>query len=280
MQQNQHEHQLISLALEGNQEALETLINSVQDRVYNLSLRMLGTVNDAEDAAQEIMIRVITHLAGFRKESAFSTWVYRIAVNYLLNYKKSMFAQRPLSFEYYGEDIEKGFIENSKELLGHVDENILAEELKVSCTNVMLQCLDAESRCIFILGTMFKLDSKSAGEILELTPEAYRQRLARTRKKMSDFLKQYCGLAGGNCSCKKRVGYAIYSKRLQPSHLEYSALKKLDDLTVCDFKESMESLDDLSSLFKSMPQYQTPDKAKEFIVHILKSDSMQKVQKY
>ena len=66
----------------------------------------------------------------------------------------------------------------------------------MSCTNVMLQCLDGESRCIYILGTMFKADSRIAGEILGMTPEAYRQKLSRIRRKVAEFLKEYCGLAG------------------------------------------------------------------------------------
>ena len=42
----------------------------------------------------------------------------------------------------------------------------------------MLQCLDTESRCAFILGTMFRLDSAAAGEVLGISPENYRQRLS------------------------------------------------------------------------------------------------------
>ncbi len=51
----------------------------------------------------------------------------------------------------------------------------------------MLQCLDADSRCIYILGTMFR-GQPLAAEILDLSPEAYRQRLSRIRKKMAGFL--------------------------------------------------------------------------------------------
>ena len=94
-----------------------------------------------------------------------------------------MFAQHPLSFEYYGYDIENGAAEDLPDLTQDIEKSLLAEELKLSCTNVMLQCLDAESRCIFILGTMFKVDSRIAGEILGITPEAYRQRLSRVRKR-------------------------------------------------------------------------------------------------
>lgn len=82
-----------------------------------------------------------------------------------------MFAQRPLSFEYYGEDINAGFIPNTEDLTGGVDEGILSEELKLSCTNVMLQCLNPESRCIYVLGIMFKVDSKVCGEILGMTSD-------------------------------------------------------------------------------------------------------------
>ena len=99
---------LIDQATAGDEKALETLLTGVQDLVFNLSLRMLGTFPDAEDASQEILLKIITHLSAFKKESAFSTWVFRIAVNHLQNYKKSMFAHQPLSFEYYGYDIENG----------------------------------------------------------------------------------------------------------------------------------------------------------------------------
>ena len=79
---------LIHKATEGDSQALETVLLSVQDLVFNLSLRMLGTFPDAEDAAQDILLKIITHLSTFKGESLFSTWVFRIAANYLKTYKK------------------------------------------------------------------------------------------------------------------------------------------------------------------------------------------------
>lgn len=84
---NQQLELLIGKAVDGDKKSLETVIMSVQDLIFNLSLRMLGTFADAEDASQDIIVKVITHLSSFRKESAFSTWVYRIAVNHLKDYK-------------------------------------------------------------------------------------------------------------------------------------------------------------------------------------------------
>jgi RNA polymerase sigma factor (sigma-70 family) len=266
---------LVDKAVEGDKIALEGLILSVQDMIYNLSLRMLGMPCDAEDATQEIIIKIITQLSTFRKESAFSTWVYRIATNYLINYKKSMFAQRPLSFEFYGEDIDNGFIYNTNQLTQNVDENLLAEELKYSCTNVMLQCLDPESRLIYVLGVMFKVDSKVCGEILEITPEAYRQRLSRIRKQVGTFLGEYCGLTQtGKCNCKKRVGYAIQTQRLNPQNLEYSNMPKVDKNTISDFTQAMEEMDEMSHVFTQLPRYRLPEVINKFIKNLLDTNAM------
>ena len=154
---NEESQDLVMKATSGDKEALEMLVTGVQDIIFNLSLRMLGTFADAEDATQDILLKMITHLSSFRGDSSFTTWVFSIAVNHLKNYKKHMFANYPLSFEYYGEDIQNGKIQDVPDLTQNVEKDILAEELKMSCTNVMLQCLDTESRCIFILGTMFKV---------------------------------------------------------------------------------------------------------------------------
>ena len=146
---NEELQAFVDKATAGDKKALETLVAGVQDMVFNLSLRMLGTFADAEDAKQDILLKMITHLCSFRGDSSFTTWVFSIAVHHLKNYKKHMFAHYPLSFEYYGDDIENGKIQDVPDLTQNVEKDILAEELKMSCTNVMLQCLDTESRCIF-----------------------------------------------------------------------------------------------------------------------------------
>ena len=269
----------VDKATAGDKKALETLVTSVQDMVFNLSLRMLGTFADAEDATQDILLKMITHLSSFRGDSSFTTWVFSIAVNHLKNYKKHMFARRPLSFEYYGDDIENGKIQDVPDLTQDVEKDILAEELKMSCTNVMLQCLDMESRCTFILGTMFKLDSRIAGEILEMTPEAYRQRLSRIRKKMADFLGQYCGEYGsGRCKCKERVNYAIQNHRINPLQLDYTTATEISIQTMMDVKNAMEDIDDLSQDFSFCKPYQSPERTKYLIQEFLESTQLSIIQ--
>ena len=277
---NQEIRALVDQATAGDKEALETLVSGMQDMVFNLSLRMLGTFADAEDATQDILLKMITHLSSFRGDSAFTTWVFRIAANHLKNYKKHMFARYPLSFEYYGDDIENGNIQDVPDLTQNVEKALLAEELKMSCTNVMLQCLDPESRCIFILGTMFQLDSRIAGDILEMSPEAYRQRLSRIRKKMADFLGQYCGEYGsGRCKCKDRVNYAIQNHRITPLQLDYMTAQEIPVQTIRDVKNAMEEIDDLSQDFSFCKPYQSPERTKNLIQEFLDSTQLSVVQK-
>lgn len=255
---------LIARATAGDRAALETVLAGVQDMVFNLSLRMLGTFHDAEDASQDILLKVMTHLSSFKGESAFTTWVFRIAVNHLADYKKHMFAQFPLSFEFYGDDIRSGNIQDVPDLTQNVEEAVLAEELKLSCTNVMLQCLDPESRCVFILGTMFRVDSRIAGDILGITPEAYRQRLSRVRKKMAGFLSEYCGeFGGGPCRCAGRVNYAIQNRRIDPARLDFTAAKPCD--TALEVTAAMEEIDGYSQQFSFCRTYQSTERLKQMI---------------
>lgn len=272
---------LVKVAVDGSHEAMELIIQEIQDSIFTLALRMLGTISDAEDATQDILVRVITNLSSFREEAGLKTWVYRIAVNHLLDYKKSMFYERPLDFELYGTDIATGYIENTQQLLDGQSETLLAKELKLSCTNVMLQCLDAQSRCIFILGTIFKIDSRVGAEVMGITAESYRQKLSRARKRMSMFLQNYCGLTDtGQCNCHKRVGYAINSQRLRPQHLEYSNLETLDMRTLQKYTNMMNELDGQVPVFEELPGYRTSDNVKTFIRTLMKSSEMREIYNF
>ena len=268
------EKQIVQEAISGNQKALETILRSVEDMIFNLSLRMLGTIPDAEDATQEILIKVMTRLSTFRQESSLTTWVFRIAVNHLRSYQRGIFSKRPMSFEAYGEDILSGREKDVPDMSGGVDQALLEQELKLSCSNVMLQCLDTESRCIYILGTMFRLDSRIAADILESTPEAYRQRLSRIRRKMATFLGEYCGLSGtGACSCKRRTNYAIASHRIDPVRLSYQSMKTCcyEDVVCCT--DAMEQLDELSQIFSDLPAYHSSENVTVWIQDLMASKS-------
>ena len=76
--------------------------------IYGLALRMLWNREDAEDATQEILVRVVTRLSQFDFRSKLKTWVYRVAVNYILDVKKSPVERMQLSFDRFAEDLADG----------------------------------------------------------------------------------------------------------------------------------------------------------------------------
>ena len=117
---------LIRRCLAGEAQALEQLIRSIQGRVYNLAVRFYWNPADAEDATQEILIRIITNLATFRGESAFDTWAHRVASNYLLNSQRRPAEQ--LTFSIGAEQLREGLRHGDyalpdQELLGGGGEN-------------------------------------------------------------------------------------------------------------------------------------------------------------
>ncbi len=95
-------------ALAGDRNAVAALVRALQHDVYGLALRMLWHREDAEEATQEILIRVVTRLSQFDFRSQLKTWVFRVATNYLLDVKKSPVERLGLSFARFGEDLRDG----------------------------------------------------------------------------------------------------------------------------------------------------------------------------
>lgn len=89
---------LIRQAKDGDAAALSGLVKGIQDKVFRLSMRMLADPDAAQDATQEILIRVITKLSTFKGDSRFETWVDKVAVNYLLTARKVIARDPCLSF--------------------------------------------------------------------------------------------------------------------------------------------------------------------------------------
>jgi RNA polymerase sigma-70 factor (ECF subfamily) len=78
---------LIAATANGDADAFETLVKKYEQRVLNTAFRYLGEATAAEDAAQEVFLKVWCNAKRFKGKSAFSTWLYRIVVNHCLNYK-------------------------------------------------------------------------------------------------------------------------------------------------------------------------------------------------
>ncbi|AXT58382.1 RNA polymerase sigma factor [Aquimarina sp. AD1] len=237
------EEQLIKSCLEGDKRSLEKLIKSIDQLVYNLSIRFLWNKADAEDATQEILLKVITNLSKYQGKSKFNTWVYRIATNYLINQKKTSFEKRPISFSQFSEELNSINDPVSYDL---PDSGLLEKEMKTGCTLAMLQCLSRELRIVFILGSILKIKSNVACEIIEISPENFRKRLQKSRKLIGSFLNSNCGVynIANKCRCNKRIHIAIASKRIVKGDLNF-----VDNIDV--YNEEMEELNSMTGIYSN-----------------------------
>jgi RNA polymerase sigma factor (sigma-70 family) len=211
----------VDRAKTGDRKALESVVRAVQQDVYGMALRFLWHPQDAEDATQEILIRIITGLGGFRGDSSFRTWVYRISCNTLLTMRKQRMEQRSMSLEEFGEDLGRGLSDGSLQVEYDMDEAVLLEEVKIGCTLAMLMCLDRNHRLAYILGEIVELDHREAAEVLEIAPSAFRKRLSRARKTIVSFMTSRCGLVNpaNACRCRRRVTTAVNLGRVDPANL-------------------------------------------------------------
>jgi RNA polymerase sigma factor (sigma-70 family) len=196
---------LVELATAGDRAALDQLIDSIKDDLYGLALRMLANRADAEDAAQEVLIKIVTHLSEFRGESTFRTWAWRIASNHLLTMKR--LAREEVSFEQLASQKEQMLDMSRSEPLADAERATLAEEVKVTCTSGMLVCLDREHRLAYVMGEVLGLSGDECAAILSLTPAALRKRLQRARQLMRSFMEEHCGIVNRSvrCRCEKLI---------------------------------------------------------------------------
>lgn len=251
------DQELIQKSLQGDKRSLGKLINSVQSLVFNLSLRFLWDRMDAEDATQEILVKLITNLSKYDGRSKFSTWAYRVATNYLINQKQTKIETVLTSFDIYADDLKtfKAPIEYNLP-----DKDLLEKEMKVSCTLAMLQCLNREQRLAFILGSILKLNSKVGSEIAGTTPDNFRKRLEQSRKILSGFLNSNCGVynPSNNCRCNKRINTALVCGRMEKTSLNFA--DKIES-----YNNEMEELCSLSGIYQNHGTFRNTS---DFMEHI------------
>lgn len=204
----------LDAATAGDLMALDEVLLAIQPGIYNLAVRVLGNRDDAADATQEILLKVVTHLSSFRGESAFTTWVWRVAHNHLMTARTRGAEAGEVSLEGLAERLGVGldFAASLAQAQGEPmpltpQDKLEARQVALACTQSMLMALDREQRLIYVLDTVFDLPSKEAAAVVGITPEAYRQRLSRTRARMADIVGKTCGLANpaAACTCERQL---------------------------------------------------------------------------
>ena len=267
--------QYVKQAKNGDRQALEEVVCGIEDKIYGLALRMLSNREDAEDEAQEILIKVITHLSDFREESAFSSWVYRVACNHLLRARKRRNEREGLTFEFL-EDLISAEAGNSYPLtVSGPERAVMLEEARLGCLQAVLTCLDKKFRIIVILADIFGVTSAEGSYILDMTPEAFRKRLSRGRERIHHFMARHCGLVNQNntCRCEKKAGRDLHwglrdSQKSSLADREEAAIIRTQ--AVAHLKELSE-IERTTTLFRNYPKYRSPESFKNIVKDLVDS---------
>lgn len=213
---------LVNEVKKGSASAVEALVISLQDRIFTYAVKFFWNPQDAEEATQEALIKIVTKLDSFRGESKFSTWAYKVASNHFLTLKQAKISPL-MSLEDFENGLNAGLNLglNSRE---STDEKAMVFEAKAGCSLAMLQCLNHHSRLVYVLGEIFEFTSKEGAFILDITESDFRQKLHRCRESLHSFMNKNCGLVSksAKCSCKKQVNPAIHLGKINPSKLLFS----------------------------------------------------------
>lgn len=255
---------LVTLAQQGDMAALDSLVRRHQAWVFNLALRMVWRRTVAEDATQEILIKAVTHLGSFEGRSQFRTWLHRIAVNHLLNVRKSEMEEKAMTFTDMGASLDAVMEEDlPDEKTLPVTQSMIVEEARLGCITAMLMCLDRRQRLAFILGEVLGEDSETAAAALDVTPANFRQLLSRARHDLYQFMNQKCGLVNqaNPCRCARKASGFMRHGWLDPTDLQFtkdrmSSVQKAAQ----DQLRELEGLDrEHAELYREQPMLAGPD---------------------
>ncbi|HNB72830.1 MAG TPA: RNA polymerase sigma factor [Acidobacteriota bacterium] len=267
---------LVLEAQNGSRTALESVVAYAQKYVYNLALRMLQHPMDAEDATQEILIKLITHLGQFRGESSFSTWMYRIASTTLLNLVERDQMRNRVTFEGLSLRLEASLTHYEQSPEEQYLAAELIEEVRRNCTLGMLMCLNREDRLALILGEVLEMSGIEAASILGVPETAYRKRLSRARQTLVAFVSRQCGIVNpdSSCRCHKHVRNKIQVGQLDPHNLKLA--QATDAVSALNFTQAGDrSLGDecqTMALIRSHPQYAAAHNYGEMIDRMLSAE--------
>ncbi len=260
---------LVTQAVAGDASALDSMLRQIKDGIYGLAIRMLWHPADAEDATQEILMRVVTRLSTFEGRSKFRSWVYRLSVRSILNFKRGQAEARSFSFEEFGDDLLQGLESQAPDDLNGTERTILAREVKIACTQAMLLCLDRDHRISYLLGEVLEFSSAEAADCLGVPSATYRKRLSRAREKVNRFTQSHCSLVNETaaCSCQGRIAPALRGQRIDAKRLLFAKhpLTQIGKSEAEAVAQTIESVCDGSSLMRSNPAYQAPDRLLEHL---------------
>lgn len=184
--------ELILAINNGRQDLFYELVNRYKNSLYNFGLRMCDSTSDAEDLVQDTFLNVFMYLKGFRYETKFKNWLYRVATSACLKKKRrSKFApEKELSLDEFLPSDESAATTEPPQWASQPLDQLLNNELGGVIQKALLE-LPKKYRLVIVLRDVEGFSTQEAAEILELTPTNIKVRLHRARLFLREALKDY-----------------------------------------------------------------------------------------
>ncbi len=176
--------ELIEKVKAGKTEAYGELVRKYQDRVFNACWRICGHLEDARDLTQEAFLKAYEGLAGFRGQSGFYTWIFRVAVNLALSHRRQTQRRREFSFEQGPHPAGSQAKDLSRRVNRGQDDDPARAASETELQGVVaraLQDLDDDQRAVVVLRDIEGFDYREISEILQIPPGTVKSRLHRAR---------------------------------------------------------------------------------------------------
>ncbi len=186
------ENEIIRSVLRGNVNDFEKLVTAYEKNVYNIALRMVGDPDDAADMTQETFIKAYRALSGFRGDSKFSSWLYRIASNVCLDFLRSRSRHPQVSLSTVDEDDRATF--ELPDMRQNPEEQLM-KKLGMEAVRRGLEQLPEQQRQILVLRELGGLSYAELAQTLGLEEGTVKSRIFRARKRLCALL-----LCDGNIS--------------------------------------------------------------------------------
>lgn len=190
------ERRLIRRLRDRDERAFREMVEEYGDRVYNLTYRMMGSREEAEDLAQEVFITVFKSIDSFKEQSKFSTWLYRITANTCKNRIKYLARRHDKQQAEFDERIDRGGSADAPTTPNpgpRPDAALEGVELERQM-QAAIAALDEDHRILILLRDVEELSYEVIGQITGLREGTVKSRLHRARlalrKKMSKHVKR------------------------------------------------------------------------------------------
>jgi RNA polymerase sigma-70 factor, ECF subfamily len=179
---NEQEEIWVREAQAGNKQSFSRLVEAYQRPVYNLTYRMLGNPQEAEDAAQETFLRAYARLRQYDGGHKFSTWILSIANHHCIDRLRKRRASQ-VSID------DNPVLQNLPETSPQPEETMLDQEQTVELQQ-LINCLDPDYRTPLILRYWEEYSYEQIASVMGLTVPAVKSRLFRARKQMADLYRE------------------------------------------------------------------------------------------